>query len=447
MINVVISICIVSSVFASAANLSTIVEAGPLRTEHDGEWEAWMALSAPAASMAGTRVEFWMGGSPAFPSGGAVVQRQMVEELREAGYAVRVAIVDTHVLANRAVDEAIEGHLGQVVIVCDCISLLFLRNHMPSLRKSGHVLGVAVVVHFAFSSDDAYAMETILASAVPEVWDAVTLTADRSGLYRIEQEAYAACDRVIAVSENTFSYLVQDYDVPRELIHTTDTFFHKPDKVRPPAGAHGERTGCFRDDTVRFIMVGTVCPRKNQGVLVNALARLGPVYAGRSWFLDIVGSLDSHSEYAETLRRNISAFDIGHRVKLLGPLQQEQVVDLLVRSDIYLSSSLSESYGIAVAEAALVGLPVVAHSGVGNFSDYIKSDAVRWVHPDGGVDEWVDAIQDVIVRSKELISVASTFGQSARHGVKRQAVVTAVGAVISSGKAAMMQHPTRSNEL
>ena len=48
------------------------------------------------------------------------------------------------------------------------------------------------------------------------------------------------------------------------------------------------------------------------------------------------------------------------RVKLLGGVPHDRVRDLLVRGDIFLNCSLTESFCIAVVEAACCGLFVVS---------------------------------------------------------------------------------------
>jgi len=377
---------------------------GKLRTAEDADWATWMALNAPTLGNLGPRVEFWMFGSPAYPSGGAVVQRNMVNELRSSGYAVRVLIVDTAQLAEECVAEVLCGSMGRVAILCDCISVLCLRTHLLELQQSSFTMGIACVVHLAFSSDENYLVSPVLATAAPEAWIHDKSRADCALLRQIEVAAYAACDLIVAVSEQTSVSLRSDYGVSPDVMYTTEPAAPSITRVRPTLGT---RTGCHRDDMIRFVTVGSLCKSKNQLVLVEALSKLGPHLGGRSWQLDIVGSTDHESSYVAELRGCIDALELCGHITLRGALAQAEVFELLRGSDLFLFPSLVESFGMAVREAAAVGLPVVAYEGVGHLRDFLSPDAVRWVHTGGGADAWADAINAAAECSADLLAAAA----------------------------------------
>jgi phosphatidylinositol glycan class A protein len=60
------------------------------------------------------------------------------------------------------------------------------------------------------------------------------------------------------------------------------------------------------------------------------------------------------------LQKLVEKHNLGERVELLGGLQHDQVRDVLCRGHIFLNTSLTESFCIAILEAACCGLLVVS---------------------------------------------------------------------------------------
>lgn len=59
------------------------------------------------------------------------------------------------------------------------------------------------------------------------------------------------------------------------------------------------------------------------------------------------------------IRSLVDKMELHERVELLGSLEHSQVRDVLCRGDIFLNTSLTESFCIAILEAACCGLMVV----------------------------------------------------------------------------------------
>jgi phosphatidylinositol glycan class A protein len=83
------------------------------------------------------------------------------------------------------------------------------------------------------------------------------------------------------------------------------------------------------------------------------------------------------------------------RVKLLGSLEHGQVRDVLCQGDIFLNTSLTESFCIAILEAACCGLLVVS-TDVGGVPEVLPPFMALLAKP---------KIEDLIVRLEEAISV------------------------------------------
>jgi glycosyltransferase involved in cell wall biosynthesis len=54
---------------------------------------------------------------------------------------------------------------------------------------------------------------------------------------------------------------------------------------------------------------------------------------------------------------------LGHRVTLLGAVDQQRLAELYAKADIFVMSSLYEGYGMVLGEAMARGLPIVCTTG------------------------------------------------------------------------------------
>jgi glycosyltransferase involved in cell wall biosynthesis len=109
-------------------------------------------------------------------------------------------------------------------------------------------------------------------------------------------------------------------------------------------------------DRLHMVAVGSVIPRKGYDVLVEALA-LADV--GRDWRLTVVGSVDRDPRLVGRLRARLVTHGFEGRVRLLGETDQRGVAACYDNADLFVTPTLYEGYGMAVAEALARGLPVI----------------------------------------------------------------------------------------
>ncbi|KAJ7253745.1 glycosyltransferase family 4 protein [Mycena haematopus] len=69
------------------------------------------------------------------------------------------------------------------------------------------------------------------------------------------------------------------------------------------------------------------------------------------------------------------------RIKLLGPVRHTDVCSVLNQGSIYMSTALTESFGIAILEAACAGLYVVS-TRVGGVPEILPKDMISFANPD-----------------------------------------------------------------
>ena len=104
----------------------------------------------------------------------------------------------------------------------------------------------------------------------------------------------------------------------------------------------------------RLVTVGGIVPRKGLDLLPEVLAGLGP-----PWTMDVLGG-NPDSPYGRQLQESALRLGVGDRLRFLGRVSSDRMLDALVSADIYLTTSRNEGFGMAIAEAMQLGLPVVA---------------------------------------------------------------------------------------
>lgn len=105
---------------------------------------------------------------------------------------------------------------------------------------------------------------------------------------------------------------------------------------------------------VRSITTARFAPKKRLEYLIDAFAAL----TDRDTTLEIVGGGNPDREGAVAER--IGQRGLGGRVTMHGPVSHAHVVELLAGSDLYVSASVEEGFGISFVEAMACGLPVLA---------------------------------------------------------------------------------------
>jgi glycosyltransferase involved in cell wall biosynthesis len=119
-----------------------------------------------------------------------------------------------------------------------------------------------------------------------------------------------------------------------------DSFFSQPLK-----------TGT--SDVVRFITVGHLTARKNIALLIRAFAK---AKIAQHSCLTIVGDGEDRSNL-ERLAAYCGASD---RVAFVGRVERDKMAEIMVEHDAFALASNGETFGVVVAEALAVGLPVVS---------------------------------------------------------------------------------------
>jgi glycosyltransferase involved in cell wall biosynthesis len=162
-----------------------------------------------------------------------------------------------------------------------------------------------------------------------------------------------------------------------------------------------------------LLNVGRPSPQKNQDVLIAALAELPDVH------LVVAGAGRKGAAYLEFARE----LGVADRVHMLGALPPPDIADLYAAADLFVFPSVWETFGLAAAEAAMVGMPMVA-ADLPALREVLRADGfepVRFVAP-LDVAGWTVAIRAALPAPPPPQALA-TFARAIRRKYSRQRMI------------------------
>lgn len=158
-----------------------------------------------------------------------------------------------------------------------------------------------------------------------------------------------------------------------------------PDKFTPdPAARYRNAEGQNYDDAtdatadsgdrINIVIVSRLVYRKG----IDLVAKVIPIVCARYPQVHFIIGGDGHKKLLlEEMREKYQLFD---RVELLGRVPHAHVRDVLVRGHVFLNCSLTESFCIAILEAASCGLFVVSTC-VGGVPEVLPPSMIKFAEP------------------------------------------------------------------
>jgi glycosyltransferase involved in cell wall biosynthesis len=295
-------------------------------------------------------------------TGGYLYDRRMAEGLRQRGWSVEIRQLDESfphptpaALANAA--EVLAGLRGGAWLLIDGLAL----GAMPEIiEREAARLRIAALVHLPLGAD--VSLEPLMACRL------------QAG----ERRALASAALIIVTGATTIAMLGR-YDIARNRIVVVEPGTMPAPVARGSAGT-----------PVQLLSVATVNPNKGHEILLEALAAI----PDNNWHLTCAGSVTRHPPTADRVRATMRRLELDDRVALVGELDTAGLDECYDRADVFVSASLQETYGMAVAEALARGLPVVSTT-TGAVPDLVGADA-GLLAPVGDIDALAGALTRVI---------------------------------------------------
>ena len=130
-----------------------------------------------------------------------------------------------------------------------------------------------------------------------------------------------------------------------------------------------------KDNTITIVSVSRQAYRKGTDLLIEVIPEICGLYPNVNF---IIGGDGPKKILLDNL---IEASNLKDRVKLTGFLAHQKVRDVMIQGQIYLNTSITESFCIAIVEAASAGLYTIA-TDVGGVGEVLPEYMVKLVRPD-----------------------------------------------------------------
>lgn len=251
------------------------------------------------------------------------------------------------------------------------------------------------------STPSVVVMHDITALKFPDGYDRGTVAQTRWVLPRMLRRAH----KVVAVSQNTRDDIISEFRLaPRQVEvvgegYDRSVFFPRSaTDIAAVTAAHGLNT--------RYLLyAGTFSKHKNVGLVVEALARLGPSFG--DVHLALVGRSDVGA--GAELDALVTRLGLQPRVHRLGYVTRDSLATLMSGAACFAYPSRYEGFGLAPLEAMACGAPVIA-SRVASLPEVV-GEGGRLVEP--GVESWASALQATLAQDRASASRAAVT-QAAR---------------------------------
>jgi glycosyltransferase involved in cell wall biosynthesis len=212
-----------------------------------------------------------------------------------------------------------------------------------------------------------------------------------AALRAVVRRIVTAADAVVGQSRNTNANLRRYYGAALEP-HLIPLGIPRPG--RPTGGRH--ELGLAPDEFV-MITIGRLVARKGTDQLVNLVTRLG-----KSVRLVVVGD----GPELEALRLQVDQLGIASRVTFTGFVPDHRKTDWLAASDIYVSASQHEGFGLVFLEAMAQGLPIVCYQHGGQ-TDFLTNGVNGALLPLNDLDGLEQAVRHLRSDPAKRCSIAA----------------------------------------
>ena len=228
--------------------------------------------------------------------------------------------------------------------------------------------------------------------------------------FRYDQAAVREMDRIVVLSERVRSQMTGHYGVDPVVIRAG------VDISRFSRGDGRKIRARYLDRDSSFLLL-TVCmlmPRRRIEDVIRAMR----ILAGEG--LDVaylvVGRTSHSPAYARFVQTEVSASNLGDRVKFAGEVSEEELVDCYHASDAFIwAADENQSWGLAGMEAMAAGKPVIVS----------KANGLAEVLEDGKTALLVTprspaAIADAVKRLMEDSALAKSVASQGRRLVREE---------------------------
>jgi glycosyltransferase involved in cell wall biosynthesis len=164
---------------------------------------------------------------------------------------------------------------------------------------------------------------------------------------------------------------------------------------------------------LNLLAVGSLTERKDFRTLLRAIRMLVDRYGEKKFFVNVIGDLEKDKCYSTEILESAKVLSLSNHVAFRGRMDANRLFDFYTRSDIFVSTSLHEGFGMAVAEAMYHHLPVVA-TNCGAIPYLVQDGVNGFLVPPGDYGK----LAERIVRLLESGELRKNMGDKGFHKAK-----------------------------
>ena len=150
-----------------------------------------------------------------------------------------------------------------------------------------------------------------------------------------------------------------------------------------------------------ILQIGTICDRKNQKLMIDALVRVRELRPNDPIRVQLAGGV-YEEDYAETVKKEIDAAGLGEEVEFLG--WRSDIHELMADADLLAMPSRNEGVPNTVQEAMSIGLPVLV-SDAGGMPEVVRDGETGWILGLDSPESWAARIDSCLENRKQLEDV------------------------------------------
>lgn len=348
---------------------------------------------------------------PPLGGGGGVTTKRLAEELAKR-HSVTVLTSAFDSLPKQEILNGVEVHRVPVLFRSrlQTASLISMLLYWPSSLIKGLSLcrkkkfGV-INSHFAIPTGPAAVMLSKLFN-IPHVLSihggdlfdpSKKLSPHKTwGLHYVVEKVINSSHTVLAQSSNTRDNATRFYTIekPIQII---------PHAIKRPTFQMRRRQDFgFATDEILLITIGRLIPRKAIHYLISMIPRINDERV-RLIVLGDGAERNNLESYAERL-------GLRSRVSFMGWVSEEEKYQLLSISDIYVSSTFHEGFGLIFVEAMACGLPIVTFDNGGHM-DFLIEGKTGFLVPVGNLDSLYEKVS-VLCSRPDLRSQWGAFNKN-----------------------------------
>lgn len=215
-------------------------------------------------------------------------------------------------------------------------------------------------------------------------------------------------NNIIAVSEAVKNYAIKNYCIKKEKILVINNgvdvnkFFQSQNKL----------SGIKNNQKIIIGSIGRLTKQKGFEYLVEAMGKLSNQ--------NVECLIAGDGELKTRLQKKVEKFGLENKVKLLG--WQKDIKSFLSKIDIFILPSLWEGFGIAILEAGLVGLPVIA-SNVDGIKEIIEDKKDGLLVKPADSDELAQKIEYLLEHKEFGVELSANLQTKIKNNFTIQKIV------------------------